>query len=365
MALQNQHASIAAVPIRARVQESVMSKLLAFLIKTSLVVALFAYLILRALKGSAFSELNLDSLLPGYLFLGFLFNLAATIVTIIRWRYLVQALDVPLSFSDAMKFGFIGFMFNLSPVGIVGGDAVKVYLLARKTNTPVDRATASVIVDRVLGLYAMFVLGLIVVFATGFHHRTEPLALFATRGLVALAIATTIFLALVVAPSSRKNRRLRLAATIPFVGEIMKKLTAATMIYRERKKVLLLSFAATFFVHSGFAVSLYCFAKGLFQHAPSLVDHLILYCVGNVGSIVPLSAGPLEFFLDELYPLFEIAGRDSFVAGHGTAIGVAYRLATVGVAVVGVAYYFFARSDVREALSAADEPQSIDASSAE
>lgn len=328
-----------------------MSKILTFLIKLALIAGLFAYLIYRALQGSALSELDAQSVNILYVAFGFAFNLAATTITIVRWRALVEALDVRLSLSDALKYGFIGFMFNLSPVGIVGGDAIKVVLLAQKNKVPVDRATASVVIDRVLGLYAMFVLGLIVVFSAGFYANPSPTARLATRGLILLTLATTIFLAIVVAPASEKNWRLKIAAKIPFVGGIMQKLTSATLIYRDQKKVLFLSFLATFFVHSFFAVSLFFFARALYGAAPSLIDHFILYCVGNVGSIIPLSAGPFEYFLDELYPLFAIVGREAFERGHGMTIGVAYRLATVFVALVGVAYYLAARADVQKALT--------------
>ena len=303
-----------------------MPKILSFFIKLSLIAGLFAYLIYRALQGSAFSELDAKSVNISYVILGFLFNLLATTITIVRWRALVEALGSPFPLNDALKYGFIGFMFNLSPVGIVGGDAVKVALIAKKNKIPVDRATASVVVDRVLGLYAMFVLGLFVLFFTGFYANPHPTAKLATRGLVILTLLTTAFLAVVVVPASKNNWREKTAERIPFIGGFMKKLTTATLIYGNKKKVL------------------------FFGLAPTLINHFILYCVGNVGSIIPLSAGPFEYFLDELYPLFEIAGRTSFEKGHGMAIGVAYRLATVAVALVGVFYYMIARSDVTKAL---------------
>ncbi len=328
-----------------------MRKNLFFIVKLLLIAGLFAYLICRALQGSTFSELDASSVNATYIALGFLFNLLATVITVVRWRALVEALGVQFPLNDALKFGFIGFMFNLSPVGIVGGDAVKVALIVKKNKIPIDRATASVVIDRVIGLYAMFILGLIVLFSTRFYLNQHSTARLATRGLMILAGLTTIFLAALVAPASKNRWRERTAKKIPIIGGFTGKLTEAALVYRDKKTVLFYSFLATFFVHSFFAVSLFFFAKALFGLSPTLLDHFILYCVGNVGSIVPLSAGPLEYFLDELYPLFEIAGRTPFDKGHGMAIGVVYRLATVAVALVGVAYYLVARSDVKKALN--------------
>lgn len=313
-------------------------------------IALFGCLIMRALKGSAFSELSLRSLNPLLLTLGFVLNLLATVITIFRWQSLVRALDAQLSLSDALKFGFLGFMFNLSPIGIVGGDAIKSILLIKKNKISADRAVASVVMDRVLGLYAMFVLGLTVVFSTGFYRRSEPLTNLVSFGLVSLTIVTTIFLFLAVAPTSANNTRIKTDVNTSFLGSIFEKLTNATLLYRNKKKTLFYSFLATFVVHVFFAASLFCFACGIFQKAPSFTSHLILYCAANTGSMIPLSAGPFEYFLDELYPLFPIVGRACYENGFGASIGVVYRLSTVGVALIGVAYYLFARTDVRSTL---------------
>lgn len=332
-----------------------MTKIFSFLVKTLLVAGLFAYMIRRALQSSSLSDLDVRDFLPTFLLASLALNLFATAITLVRWRALVRALDAPLSVSDALRFGFIGLTFNLSPVGIVGGDVMKIYLLARKNGVLTPRATASVVMDRVVGLVAMFVLGLAAAFATGFYRLDAPLARFATFGLVALAVGATAFLALTLTPSSSQNRRVSIAAKIPFIGKPLRKIVEAILLYQTRKSVVFWSFAATLVAHLGFAASLYCAARGVFRQSPSFLDHVVLYCMGNVGSIIPLSAGPLEYFLDELYPLFAIPGRRSFQTGCGMAIGVVFRLASVVVALIGVVYYFLSSDDVKKAVSAAKE----------
>lgn len=308
-------------------------------VKMSLIVALFFFMTVRALQGSAFSELRIDARGVCFFAAGFFFSLAATTITVLRWRALVQALDAPLSLVDALRFGFLGFAFNLSPLGVVGGDATKIVLVAKKTSISADAATASVVIDRFIGLYAMFVLGLCVAFASGFYAIPEPLAQFTAQGLLALTLASTVFLAFVVFPPSRRRLREKIAGACPFVGPLLQKATAATLLYRRRKITLFKAFVATLVVHALFSVALYCFASGLYGAVPSLVDHVVLYCSANVGSIVPLSAGPFEYFLDELYPLFKSDATALFTTGYGATIGVAYRLGAVAVAVLGVVYY--------------------------
>lgn len=310
--------------------------------KLALIVALFYIMFARALHGSAFSALRVDARGAFLLALGFLFNFAATTITIVRWRALVQALDAPLSLVDALRFGFLGFAFNLSPLGVVGGDATKIILVAKKTTISAESAAASVVIDRFLGLYAMFALGLCVAFASGFYANPEPLARFTTQGLVALTLISTIFLLFVVIPPSSRRRREKLAGSLPAIGPLLQKAATAALLYGNRKKTLLAAFAVTLVVHSFFSISLYCLAAGLYRDVPSLVDHFVLYCSANVGSTIPLSAGPFEYFLDELYPLFNAANA-SFSAGYGATIGVAFRLTAVCVAALGAIYYIATR----------------------
>ena len=57
---------------------------------------------------------------------------------------------------DAMRIGFIGYLFNLAPMGIVGGDLLKAWMLAREKPGNRAKALASVVVDRIIGLYVLF-----------------------------------------------------------------------------------------------------------------------------------------------------------------------------------------------------------------
>ncbi len=42
-----------------------------------------------------------------------------------RWRVMVRALDLPFSFVDATRIGFIGCFFNLFAFGVIGGDSLR------------------------------------------------------------------------------------------------------------------------------------------------------------------------------------------------------------------------------------------------
>ncbi len=331
-----------------------VKKFLIVLIKLAVIVGIFAFLIERAAREDAFAEFVKRDKNWWFLLIGFFFSLVAVVMTLIRWRWLVDALGVGLSLNEALRIGFIGLLFNLSPMGIVGGDVVKTCILGRKYPGTMMKSAASVIVDRVIGLYVMFLIAMTMVFATGFYHKTQYEARFAVTAVVALTLAATICILVLMSPDSSRGMRHRIIRGLPLVGELLDRLTAALQLYRDQKAVLFRSCLITFFVHASFSVSLYFIARGLFDYSPSCMEHFVLYPVANTGSIIPLSAGPLEYFLDMLYPLFEIPGHEAYRAGFGMMAGIVFRLAGILVTGLGMIYYLGSRSEISAALKTMD-----------
>ena len=84
------------------------------------------------------------------------------------------ALDVPCRFADAIRISFWGFLFNLAPLGIVGGDVVKAVMLDHEHRGHRAKAVASVLVDRVIGLYVLFLVASAAILLTGFWRMDVP-----------------------------------------------------------------------------------------------------------------------------------------------------------------------------------------------
>ncbi|MDR0392272.1 MAG: flippase-like domain-containing protein, partial [Planctomycetaceae bacterium] len=148
-------------------------KLFIFAVKLILIFAIFAFLFRQAASNNAFAELFNQSPRWQYIVVAFLCQCFSVCITIIRWRKLAKTLGLVLSVKDAFRYGFFGLMLNLAPMGILGGDAVKTYLLIRKNPNERSAALASVFVDRVVGLWAMFICATIFIYATGFIFREE------------------------------------------------------------------------------------------------------------------------------------------------------------------------------------------------
>ncbi|WFU83936.1 lysylphosphatidylglycerol synthase transmembrane domain-containing protein [Bradyrhizobium sp. CIAT3101] len=78
-------------------------------------------------------------------------------VGVLRWREVSAACGAPLELGRAMRYNVIGSFFNQTLPSAIGGDAVRLWMVAR-TGAGWRAATYSIFVDRAIGLVALAVL---------------------------------------------------------------------------------------------------------------------------------------------------------------------------------------------------------------
>lgn len=81
-------------------------------------------------------------------------SLLSMITVALRWRGLLRVQGIALGVGEAFRITFVAEVFSAVIPGMVGGDAVKAYLVARRSH-PVANVLASVVVDRALGVSGM------------------------------------------------------------------------------------------------------------------------------------------------------------------------------------------------------------------
>jgi len=75
----------------------------------------------------------------------------------IRWRKIAAACGAGLTFALALQLSFIGTFFNQVLPSTVGGDGARIWLFARE-GAGWARATYSVLIDRIVGVFALAVI---------------------------------------------------------------------------------------------------------------------------------------------------------------------------------------------------------------
>ena len=159
--------------------ENNLKRLLITLLKIALSAAILGYLVWNSTRGeknvNVFANLRNQPKDWPMLAAAWACCTAAVLLTFVRWWYLVRALDIPCRFADAIRISFWGYLFNLAPLGIVAGDLVKAVMLDHEHRGHRAKALASVLVDRIIGLYVLFVVATAAILLTGFWRIDDPL----------------------------------------------------------------------------------------------------------------------------------------------------------------------------------------------
>jgi uncharacterized membrane protein YbhN (UPF0104 family) len=131
-----------------------MRQILSSIVKILISGALL-YLALRKVNlADLASRIDVASL--GWIALAIAVTLLQILLGVLRWREVSVACGAPLTTTTALRFNLIGTFFNQTLPSSIGGDAVRLWLVARG-GAGWRAATYSIFVDRAIGLIALAV----------------------------------------------------------------------------------------------------------------------------------------------------------------------------------------------------------------
>lgn len=277
-----------------------------------------------ALRGLTWGWFALGTLLWGVLL----------VMAAVRWQWLLRAADVPVSAGQALRLCFIGYFFNNVMFGATGGDLVRAVMVTRGLEQNRVRAALSVIVDRLIGLFALLTLAAIVLFILWQQDRLGEV-----RGLRDLAVAIYLVLGLVMVGaaaylSQRARQRLGLNWLLQRLPAqpLIHKLDDAITVYRSRRRVILGALLWSLPLQVAGIFSFWAIGHAL-GAGLSIADDFVIFPVVQTASAVPLA--PAGWGVGEtLYGWFFQRFGSSFTLG--VAVSVLFRLTTqVGYGLIG------------------------------
>jgi uncharacterized protein (TIRG00374 family) len=270
----------------------------------------------------------------------------------VRWYLLVRGLHMEFHLRDSFRLGTLGFMFNQVSPGSVGGDLLKAVFIAKEQHGKKTEAVATVVIDRIVGLYAMLLvgsLGLVLVNQqVSQHTMIQQLQVVVWS---ALAVGTLGFV-WVMSPLATGKRVRDFADRLPAVGHTVTRLIDAAAIYRSRRAYIFASIGLAIVTHCLLILSFWCISRGLPVYDPTLYQCASFVPPSLLAGALPLTPGGLgtmelavEFFYSTL------GGQK----GDGTVVALAYRAMTYVVAAVGACYYLTSRKKIDTMLHEAEE----------
>lgn len=289
----------------------------------------------------------------GMLGSAFLLAMLAVCITFVRWYLLVRTLRISFRLQDAFRLGFLGFLFNFVSLGGVGGDLFKAIFIAREQPGRRAEAVATVVVDRMIGLYALLI---VTTAALLISRVTNPSPAFVTiRNLTFFATAVGgAGVLMILIPGFTRGSFSEFLTGLPKIGQTVGRLITSVRMFRDKRSLMLLILAMSMAVHSLLAIAIFLIAGGLFEQTPTLAEHLILVplsMVANALPFTPAGLGSFEIAMESLYALVPAGGAGDVV---GVLVALSYRLVTIGIAAVGVVYYWTCRREVQAVIAEAE-----------
>jgi uncharacterized protein (TIRG00374 family) len=277
-----------------------------------------------------------------YLALALLICAAGILLTFVRWYILVRALDLPFTLADAVRLGMIGLYFNSLLPGSVGGDILKAAFVAREQSRR-TAAVASVVMDRVLGLWALFwlvaVLGGVFWLIGLFPERAQQ-----GCGVLILLSAVTVMLSaaawtlLGFLPEPLAEQFAGLLARLPKVGGSAAEFWRAIRMYRRRQAAVALTLVMSAVGFVGFTLTYYFSVLTLADpgSVPPLSVHFVITPIGLFIASVPLLPGGIGLSELGFGGLYVAVG---FAAAAAVLGSLVQRVNMWALALVGLVVY--------------------------
>jgi glycosyltransferase 2 family protein len=320
--------------------------------------AIIAWLMAGVIRDKSFSVLLDEPKHWDLLALAAATTFLATLVTIVRWHFLVRAVDLPLRFRDTIRLGFLGYLWNFVLPGGVGGDLVKAGFLARDQPGRRTEAALTVLVDRIVGLYGLFLLATAAILYTGMWHSESDDVRLACRVIFWCTGISTLGVAVTAMPSFSQGPIAQRLHDLPRVGAFIERLNRASRMYYRHWSVLPLAVVLTIVAQILYAVGFWLIARGLLSNVPTLGEHLVIVPMAMITGVLPLAPnglGTFEWLVELMYS--QLMGSNA-IKGAGFIVSLGYRLVTVCIAVVGAVIYFMNRREVSAVMQEEEEAES-------
>ena len=256
------------------------------------------------------------------------------LIVSLRWKILLDAVGIPTSFGRSLRLCFIGYFFNNVMPGLTGGDILRAVFVTRGLSENRTRAAMSVLVDRVIGLFALVMIAAVVLTWLRFQDNWGAIPSLArvARGVYLVvgvaALGGAIYL------SRRARNFLRFDALLKRLPaqERLGLIDDSLTIYRERPWATARAVFLSFPIHLCGIFTFFC--MGLALGAPlGFADELVIYPVVQTVSSIPIAPagwgigeGLYGFFFQQYGSLFTL----------GVDVSILFRLCTqVGFGLIG------------------------------
>jgi glycosyltransferase 2 family protein len=278
-----------------------------------------------------------------------------------RWYLLLKPIGLKTRFSKILSFYYLGMYFNFFLPTAIGGDAIRVYYL-HKEEKRLSHSTASVFLDRDLGMAALLIMATLVSTLAGTSINGVRLA--PIFGLISVAFALAN-LAIFYRPTYNLLHRLLKYTKMKSVDEKVENLFSSVNSYRGQSKLISGALGLSFLIQVGGVIANVLIAKSIdFNTAHGWVDFFVFIPAISLISMNPLSVAGTGW-REYSYQIFFYSvalGDPKQAAAKAAALGLLWLGLIIVTSLPGGLIYIFQGSkqksnedDKKEEISVSDE----------
>lgn len=307
-----------------------MTRYLILLFKLGLSFGLVWYAFAKIDTTTALTYLKL---VPGYAIAAALaVLLLQTVLASLRFRFLLRELGSSVRFSSAVDAVFVGAFFSQTFISFVGGDAMRVWRIAKKS-VPVSVAVKAVLFDRIFGFVGLILLILLSV-PLLWQVVTDPRMRSSLVLLIVLAITGCVAFILM----HRLPVGLRRWRVVGLVADLS---LSARQVVRGRGALLRL-LALSLLIQALNVVSIFAVAAG------ANMDITFMHALVLLPPVLFLSMMPISFagWGVREGAMIVALGLVGVPAGQSLALSICYGLCLIAISLPGGLLWFVARKQV-------------------
>lgn len=257
----------------------------------------------------------------------------AGVIAAWRFCFLIRPFGHKLSLFDSVQLTFVGQFFNTCLPGSVGGDAARLYYIARDSSRARTELATLVMMDRLCGMFALFLWPVLAIPFFSDLIASSPMLrnLIATAGLASVAILTGMLL--VMTERFRYNRLLARLLGRSSLGNILERSLGTLHNYRRHGGVLAGAVAVSLVIHT-ILISLTLLVALAIDGVHSSWKIALVAPLGLLANVLPVTPGGLGVGEAAFASLFKLAG----LAG-GPMVMLGWRVVTFCGSLAGLVFY--------------------------
>jgi uncharacterized protein (TIRG00374 family) len=317
-----------------------MRQYLIQLLKILVAVALITYLVLSGDLDWRHFRIYLAS--PMLFLLSFIGWAALVGLGSVRWWVLLKGVGIEARLSRVIQLNFVGMFFNSTLPGAVGGDIIKAVYVMRDQGTKVKTpAMMTILLDRIVGLIALFMLG---GFFSGIHWasiREQPKLVPLVSLIAAVCVGSAIFLMLVFGSESKLERTVTRLLQPYESGPrgILRSIWTALLVYKSQPMSILYAILISIVMQSAYMMY-FAYLTYQLEGSINIEGFCTVYPIGILMTAIPLAPAGLGVGHVAFEQLYKWVGMNS-----GANVFNLYVLIQLVFNLSGVVPYLMMRKD--------------------